>query len=229
MAERISMEQEEAAFTFGKLLTNIDKSWNEEDHPRVPAGESGGGQFTSGGGGGGGSAEGDKFPPWTGPEAIDTSEPVDEHGLTLDEQSTVEHWLGMGYRELRTDPEFGKILEKFPLVTGKVWRGGGLPSETLNSLKVGDIYEINKFSSSSQDFNVAERFAAGIDKPGRERVMFEVFDQGRKIPRDYTLPAGTEEEREVVLMTGDAYRITKIDRNKEAGGLPATWITMKHV
>lgn len=39
-----------------QALAASTKDWDEEKHPRVPAGEPGGGEFTSGGGGGGGAS-----------------------------------------------------------------------------------------------------------------------------------------------------------------------------
>src|SRR5215813_7129104 len=189
--------------------SDLAREFDESQHPRVPAGSPEGGQFTSGEGGEAGA--------------------VDEHGLNLDEQQQIQDWLDGGYRELRTDPEFGKILEKLPLFNGKVWRGGQLRPEDLNKLHIGDIYEIGKFSSASQNEAIAQEFSFTQERPGRQAVIFEVFDRGRKIPRDYAFAAGLEREAEVVLMTGDKYKILGVDRNRiNEHGVKYTAVTMQH-
>ena len=116
--------------------------------------------------------------------------------------------MGDGYRELRTDPAFGKTLEKLPLVTGKCWRGTRVTQEEMAKLKVGSIYKFTKFSSSSQRRDVAEGLM--YNKPKKVAMLMEIDDSARKIPRPIAQLAASEEEAEVVMMTGDQYKVTSV-------------------
>src|SRR5262245_57540699 len=113
---------------------DLDTHWSglrydvkyDPNQPRDPAGTPTGGQWTS------------HEPAEGGPMPDDVADAPsmdkDEYGLTPDEYDTMQRWLGSGYRELRTDPEFGKILEKLPLFNGKVYRGARVRLEDLDKI-----------------------------------------------------------------------------------------------
>ena len=176
----------------------------------APAGSPEGGQFTAGEGGG---------------------EAPSEQALTAADRGKLFDWLGSGFVELRTDPEFGKVLEKLPKYSGRVYRGTAVTKEQMQKLKVGSIYNIEKYSSSSIRRAEGERFAAMRVHPDKIKLVFEIDDSGRKIPRDMAQLAGSSEETEVVLMRGDRYKITAIDHDvePEEEGLPFTRVHMTHV
>jgi len=196
-----------------------NKGWQKFNPNHQPAGSSEGGQFAPADSGEGGGK----------PEPYHSTT-TDEHGLTNNEYAKMQDWLGTGYRSLRTDPEFGKTLEKLPLFTGKVYRGVRMSADDLAKLRVGSTFEISKFSSSSTR-DVTMQF---IDNPigaaaaTKERVAMEIFDRGRKIPREYLTAAGTSIP-EVVLMTGDQYKVFSVERTIDETGKPLTRVVMKHV
>ena len=155
----------------------------------------------------------------------------DSHGLNVNERGALYQWLGNGYRDLRTEPSFGKVLGKLPEVHGKVFRGTRLNEENLSKLKVGSVYNIEKFSSASQRRDVAVGFISeGRHDPGKKiPVVFEINDSGRKIPRVYAETAGTDDEAEVVLMRGDRYKINAIDSVHDETGPTYTRVQMSQV
>lgn len=202
-------------------ITRVDnKGWQKFNPNHQPAGSSTGGQFAPADSGDGGGL--------VTPFHSDT---VDEHGLTNDEYAKMQSWLGTGYRSLRTSSEFGKTLEKLPLFTGKVYRGVRVGPEDLARLKVGSEFEIAKFSSSALTRSEALEYAnnpIGIAAAAKERVLMEIFDRGRKIPKEYLDAAGTS-TKEIVLMTGDKYKITERDTTTDDAGKSIIRVVMRHV
>jgi hypothetical protein len=208
---RIILDQEEADYTFGGALADIKKILREFDESKHPRDEAG--KFSEGGGGDGGD---------------ETAGTEDSHGLKVDERGKLYSWLGDGYRKLRTDPSFGKVLEKLPQVNGKVFRGTRATPVELKTLKPGAIYRIEKFSSTSQRRDMAEAFMSpAMHVEGKSiPVFFEIEDSGRKIPRVYTEVAGAEAS-EVVLMRGGRYEIKEIKEEKFSPGSEKTFVRVK--
>lgn len=177
-----------------------EKDWDESKHPRDPGGE-GGGQFTSGGGGDGGG---------------DT----DEYGLGPRERQALVDWMGSGYRDKRTDPNFGKVLERLPTVTGRMWRGSRVTEAEFQRLKVGATFKVEKFSSTGQRADTAKDFMASSRHVEEKKiaVLFEINGSGQKIPRDVAREAGTDDEVEIVMMRGDRYKINSVEKIPKTPG-----------
>lgn len=215
--QRFLLDDDEVAFTFGKALKEVEeKDWDESKHPRDPGGEHGG-EFTSGGGGG----ESDD-------SDIYSKEEPDKFGLNSVERVKMREWLGSGYRDLRTDKSFGKTLEKFPEVKGKVFRGTRVSEDGLARLKPGAIYPIDKFSSTTQKRDIAYDFMDAQRHKSEKKipVLFEIQDRGRKIPRALASEEGVEDEAEVVLMIGDKYKIEKVEKDVDGADKPFTRVSM---
>lgn len=189
-----------------------ERDWDESKHPRDDHG-----RFGAGGGG-------------SDTDESDDSRTADQHGLTTNDRTAVHSWLGDGYRELRTSPEFGKTLEKLPKFSGRVYRGSRLKASDLSKLKVGSTYKIEKFSSSSVRMDVATDFTDPNrhDPSKGERVIFAINDSGRKIPRVYMQLAGSDEE-EVILMRGDRYKVDEMVKEFDGAGHPYTRVSMSQV
>lgn len=195
--------EEAERFTGGKGHVSVEASFVKFNPNHEPAGSPTGGQFTSGDGEGSGG-EG-----LVG-HAIDELE--DKYGLNDKDQEKLNSWMGSGYRELRTDPNFKGTLEKLPSYSGRVYRGTRVTPDELRQLKVGSIYRIKKFTSSSirrenaKEFADPQRFGSADAIP----LVMEINDSGRRIPRDMAAFAGADES-EVVLMPGDNYKVEAIE------------------
>jgi hypothetical protein len=175
-----------------------ERDWDESKHPRDPGGE-GGGQFVGGGGGDGGG---------------DT----DEYGLGSRERQALADWMGSGYRDMRTDPNFGKVLEKLPQVTGLYFRGTRMTDQELATFKngVGGTVPFTKHSSSSFRSDSAKSFMESQrhDPEKKIPVLFEVRGSGAKIPRQLASEAGSD-EAEIVLPMGAEYEITEVKPSRD--------------
>jgi hypothetical protein len=195
-------------FTLGEIMEIFVRDFDESKHPRDESGK-----WIEGGGAGEGVSE----------------EGVDEHGLSAKDRALLYDWMGSGYRHLRSDPSFAKVLEKLPKVNGKVFRGTRLKEEDLSKLKPGATYNIAKFSSSSQRRDVAMAFMTPAFHPETKKipVFFEIDDSARKIPRPIATNAGTEEEAEVVIERGGKYKIKEITDETFSPGSTAAYKLVK--
>lgn len=165
--------------------------WNEEDHPRVEAGNSDGGQFTDGSGdGGGGISE------------------EDSRLITRGWQGAVPGSPEM--RKLRESEDMGKLFEKFPKYSGPIYRGATLSKEDLSGIQVGKELTVSLHSSASKSPAIAYQFGTNKLPEGKTAVVFKVVS---KTGRDITKVAGGR-EKEVVLMKGTRTRITKVKKKR---------------
>jgi hypothetical protein len=150
------------------------KDWNEEDHPREPAGSAGGGQFTSGGGGGGGES------------AEASSDPAaQQYGLSKAEHAAIGNYINDSTdlnKYLRSgkggDEEFDAMakaltsaIDKRELTADAVlWRGiseckiaRDLTKAATKDPKslIGKEVPLGGFQSTTYDENVALEFVSG--------------------------------------------------------------------
>jgi hypothetical protein len=182
-----------------------ERDWDESKHPRDDHG-----RFGSGGGG---SDDYDEME--TTPIIEAAPEVASKYGFNAKEFEKIYNWVGGGYRELRTDPSFAKTLEKLPQANGKFFRGSRVTDAQLKNWKVGSVYKMDKFSSSSPLRDTAAAFM-GSGMHAEEKkvgVFFEINGSGRKIPKDVAVLAGADDEVEVVLMRGNRYKIDSVEKS----------------
>jgi hypothetical protein len=174
------------------------------------------GKWTEGGGGAG--------------EGV-SEEGKDKYGMSAKDRAIMYDWMGSGYRELRSDPSFGKVLEKLPEVSGRFIRGTRMTEAVFARYKVGRSMKLDKFSSSSQRTSAAKEFMSPsqhVDPEKKVPVLFGFNGTGYKIPRELAELAGSDNEAEVVLKMGDKFDIAQIKKvtDDEDVGEPYYAITM---
>ena len=182
------------------------KDWDESKHPRDDRG-----RFGSGGGG----ADEDE-----GAGKGVSEEGVDKYGLSAKDRAQVYDWMGDGYRQMRSDPEFGKVVEKMPKVTGQFWRGTRMTQETFTQYQtgVGRVTKLEKFSSSSSRIEDAKEFMGGSrheDTYKAVPVLFAFRGSGHKIPKPLAEVAGSGDENEVILKMGNKFKIEDVKPVKD--------------
>jgi hypothetical protein len=193
--ERQAIRDKHRARWLAEQREKVAKDFDESKHPR---GE--GGKWTEGGGGAGeGVSEGG----------------VDEYGMSAKDRAVVYDWMGSGYRELRSDPSFGKVLEKLPVATGRFWRGTRMTRETFEQYQsgVGRVTKLDKFSSSSMRSSSAKEFMIGSRHESSKKevaVLFSFKGSGHQIPKPLAETAGSGAEAEVVLGMGDRFKIAAV-------------------
>jgi hypothetical protein len=157
---------------------------------------------------------------------------VDKYGLSAKDRAVVYDWMGSGYRQLRTDPSFGKTVEKLPAATGRFFHGTRLTPKDAASFKAGQKTTLSMHTSTSDRRNTAIEFMESQrhDSAKSERVLFEINGAGHRIPRPLAELAGVDAEAEVVLSLGGRFKVNEVEKDAEDDdGNKFTRITMSQI
>ncbi|MEI5672983.1 MULTISPECIES: eCIS core domain-containing protein [unclassified Nocardioides] len=100
-------------------------------------------------------------------------------------------------------------LERMPEYTGTVYRGQPMDDKQLVDLRRSKKWSSPSLSSATKSQGVAEGFAVQNTQGKNNRVIFAIEDSGG---RDIESFSQVKSEKEVLLLAGSQYAVTKVER-----------------
>ena len=99
-------------------------------------------------------------------------------------------------------------LSSLPDYKGETYRGGFVPNEIIQQMKVGGTYSDKGFLSTSQDKDMGQSFVKTYQKSDHSNVFFTIDGKHGK---DISKAADWREEKEVLFSPSSKFKITSME------------------